>query len=101
MKKIAVALVLFLAACNSADAVKVVEMVKQNCGIAVSVVDVASALSAANPTVVGVDAVAHAICSQWAQKTGDSGMFVLVQDQQDTKNCAAVVNGVCIHKKGD
>jgi len=106
MRYISFLFVLFLFACSPATtgaAQQVVELVTQNCGIIVSVADVSAALSASNPTVVGIDAVAHAICSQYTQKTSQNGVIWYVQDQQqqDTKNCAAVVNGVCIRKKDD
>lgn len=103
----AFALTLMAATCSN-NAQQVVDMVKANCGILVSVADVAGALSAANPAVVGVAAVAHAICQQYqaAAKPGaDAGTFVLVQQQDqpkdDNKDCVAVVNGVCIHKEKD
>ena len=104
MRYLVVTLALLFSGCtDNAQAARVVALVQQNCGVLVSVVDVATALSQPNPTVIGVDAVAHAICNQWQLKASDAQWFVLVQDQQqqDTKNCAAVVNGVCIRKKGD
>ncbi len=90
----ALAFVMMAATCQINSAQQVVDLVKKNCGIGVAIADVAAAMSVANPAVVGVAAVAHAICSQ-AQHS-DSGMIVRVQDKD--KDCVAVVNGVCIHK---
>jgi len=104
----ALAFTLMAASCSN-SAQQVVDMVKANCGILVSVADVAGALSAQNPAVVGVDAVAHAICQQYQNPSlkpaADAGMLVLVQQQDqpkdDKSDCVAVVNGVCIHKDKD
>ena len=82
----ALAFMLMAASCSN-SAQQVVDMVKQNCGILVSVADVAGALSAQNPGVVGIDAVAHAICNQYQNPSlkpaASAGMLVFVQRQAE------------------
>jgi hypothetical protein len=97
---VALTLPLMAGTCSNNSAQQVVDLVKANCGILVSISDVAAAIAAPNPTVTGVNAIAHAICPK--VQVSDADLIVLVQDQgqqQDQKDCVAVVNGVCIKKE--
>jgi hypothetical protein len=97
----ALTLPLMAGTCSSNSAQQVVDLVKANCGILVSLGDVAAAMTAPNPAVIGVNAIAHAICPK--VQVSDADILVRVQDQgqqqQDQKDCVAVVNGVCIRKE--